>query len=442
MYHLDFFSESPKTFIFQKEANKTKFGGFLFIIYIIIMSFISIAYILDYSYNDKYIVEYTKHLNSSFTGKNRIYNFYPDLNVSFKFNLLTNDYQKVFDEEFKLIYNFVPINQGEFINGKLSNFFLQIYYDCPDEKCEPRYKSKFYYLSIEYDGFELYHQNDTDPPLQMNKDKHFIYRVGFNFDNPSSIHLDWETVKYREENGVPKIFNLMNQDEMVSGYISSSNSVFHKKEEETSFKLIAVVYLQNNEMSTTEYKRKRIGVLDVVSKIGALFSTIRIAFLFIFKYYSNNFNNYKIIQRILEPNYNNKNIDEEKNDKLISPLMKDISDKEEQLIINDNKNDENIEKKENKGDNVNKEIIELPKFSFFNYYFNNFYCKSCHINKQDIINAYNAILFKYFSVENIIYNQIKLENLFKDYHWNNSSLNSIENNELIINLKNLVELYG
>ena len=210
MYHLDFFSESPKTFIFQKEANTTKFGGFLFIIYIIIMSFISIAYILDYSYNDKYIVEYTKHLNSSFTGKNRIYNFYPDLNVSFKFNLLTNDYQKVFDEEFKLMYNFVPINQGEFINGKLSNFFLQIYYDCPDEKCDPRYKSKFYYLSIEYDGFELYHQNDTDPPLQMNKDKHFIYRVGFNFDNPSSIYLDWETVKYREENGVPKIFNLMN----------------------------------------------------------------------------------------------------------------------------------------------------------------------------------------------------------------------------------------
>ena len=359
MYHLDFFSESPKTFIFQKEANKTKFGGFLFIIYIIIMSFISIAYILDYRYNDKYVVEYSKYLNSSFSGKNRLNKFYPDLNISFKFNLLTYDKQKVFDEEFKLVYDSRPINQNEFIKAKLSDFILKIYYDCPDEKCEPKYKSMFYYLSIEYDGFELYHQNDTDPPLQINNDKYFLYRVGFNFDNPSSIYLNWETVKYREENGVPKILNLMNKDEIVSGYISSSNYVLHNKEEETSFKLIAVVYLQNNEMSTTEYKRKKIGVLDVVSKIGALFSTIRIAFLFIFKYYSNNFNNYKIIQKILDPNYNNnKIIDEEKNDKLISPLMKDISDKEEQLIINDNKNDENIEKKENKEINENKDIIE------------------------------------------------------------------------------------
>ena len=32
MDYLDFFSESPKVYIFQKEVNKTKFGGFLFII--------------------------------------------------------------------------------------------------------------------------------------------------------------------------------------------------------------------------------------------------------------------------------------------------------------------------------------------------------------------------------------------------------------------------
>ena len=57
MRNLDFLSESPKMFIFNKEANKTNFGGILFLIYIIIMILISLAYILDYAFNDKYTIE-------------------------------------------------------------------------------------------------------------------------------------------------------------------------------------------------------------------------------------------------------------------------------------------------------------------------------------------------------------------------------------------------
>jgi hypothetical protein len=38
-------------------------------------------------------------------------------------------------------------------------------------------------------------------------------------------------------------------------------------------------------------------------------------------------------------------------------------------------------------------------------------------------------------VENIIYNQIKIENLLKDYRWNNLQLKNIQNNELIIQLE-------
>ena len=54
MYFLDFLNESPNFFIFQKKANQTNFGGVLFLIYIIIMILISLAYILDYELNDKY----------------------------------------------------------------------------------------------------------------------------------------------------------------------------------------------------------------------------------------------------------------------------------------------------------------------------------------------------------------------------------------------------
>ena len=54
---LDFLNNSPNFFIFQNKANKTNFGGFLFLIYIIIMILISLAYILDYAFNEKYEIE-------------------------------------------------------------------------------------------------------------------------------------------------------------------------------------------------------------------------------------------------------------------------------------------------------------------------------------------------------------------------------------------------
>ena len=48
----------------------------------------------------------------------------------------------------------------------------------------------------------------------------------------------------------------------------------------------------------------------------------------------------------------------------------------------------------------------------------------------------NDILYNYLSMDSLLYNQIKLENLLKDYKWNNKSLNDIQNNKMIIKLKN------
>ena len=47
----------------------------------------------------------------------------------------------------------------------------------------------------------------------------------------------------------------------------------------------------------------------------------------------------------------------------------------------------------------------------------------------------NEIVYKYASIDGLIKNQILIENLFKDYKWNDPSLNNIENNNLIIQLK-------
>ena len=47
----------------------------------------------------------------------------------------------------------------------------------------------------------------------------------------------------------------------------------------------------------------------------------------------------------------------------------------------------------------------------------------------------NQIVYKYGSIDFIIKNQILVENIIKDYKWNNPKLNDVENNNLFIQLK-------
>ena len=62
--------------------------------------------------------------------------------------------------------------------------------------------------------------------------------------------------------------------------------------------------------------------------------------------------------------------------------------------------------------------------------------------RQEIIDKCNEIILKYYSVENILYNQLMLEILLKDYKWNDPELNKLDNNELILQLKNQVNSFN
>ena len=85
----------------------------------------------------------------------------------------------------------------------------------------------------------------------------------------------------------------------------------------------------------------------------------------------------------------------------------------------------------------------LPKYHFFNFIFNIFSCKCCQKNKvQKSITICNNIIERYYSIENLIYNQFMLENLLQDYRWNNPDLNSIKNNELIYKLEQIIKTEG
>ena len=102
------------------------------------------------------------------------------------------------------------------------------------------------------------------------------------------------------------------------------------------------------------------------------------------------------------------------------------------IIRKNETNNYDIEDKES----IDKNSYNLPGLYFYDFLFNNIYCKKfCSSNKQEIINICNNIISKYYSIDNIVYNQLRLENLFKDYNWNDPGLNTIKNNKMINELE-------
>ena len=121
---------------------------------------------------------------------------------------------------------------------------------------------------------------------------------------------------------------------------------------------------------------------------------------------------------------------------------------EKEEIKNDNEKEDNDEtNKMNQEDNnfeekIEKEESKLPKFRFIDFLFNNIYfSKKCKSNRQEIISKCNELISKYYSIDSILYNQLKLENLLKDYKWNNPELSKLDENKLVIQLKNLIAIY-
>jgi len=188
-----------------------------------------------------------------------------------------------------------------------------------------------------------------------------------------------------------------------------------------------------------KYTRKKTSFLDVLADVAALASTVlnlmALAYGFL---YEENYDNYKIIENILTKkmnvNINNKDIINEDDEKSKIELKTDLienSNSEENEKI-----DINI-KEDNQGEGKSyKENLDLPSPKFFDFLFNKFYFKCFGpSSKQALIGNCNNIVAKYITIENLLYNQMKLEYLWKDYKWNNPQNEIGQKDGLILNLK-------
>ena len=448
MRKIDFLSNPPKTFIFQKSSNKTAFGGVLTLIYLLIILIIAFTYIYNFVVNDKYIISYInyKKIESSTKEYNSKYN--PTL--KFKFDLIDSEYKPLSNNYFLMeTKTRTLLNRNTFYQYNVSDLDISVFYNCSDMNCslreeDKRYENQFnFYLEVKRQFFTLNLQ-DKEQPIIL--DNHTLsYLIVMNQDHMQSVLDHWQIIKVTEEKGMLDNF-IGKKKEFIGGDIFSTeyNNIrsFPLKTNLGIFKPIVNYHIHNYIDNFVEYRRKKVSEFSLIANICSLALTIFNGFRFGFNFfYSEKFANYEVIDKILSSKRKSKQkkIVETKFDKSFPLLsineMKDVEIEEKEEEKNENKTDRLIEIEENED--------SLPKYNIFSFIANFFYCNRCKKNKvQANITICNNILEKYYSIENLLYNQFMLENLLQDYKWNNPDLNSIKNIELIYKLKQMIKTDG
>ena len=327
--------------------------------------------------------------------------------------------------------------------------------------------NKYYEFVLYYSGYEINHQNEISTLEQKSIPNTYYVSP---FEDKYTLFLNhWKIIKYKEEKGLlGSLENLLgnNNDYYGIEYINSFTYTLNKTEAIKAYELLydikifAYIYTpkEDNENYFDYYSRTKKSIWTSFANICSLSVTIYNGFIFVFcRFYSNNFDNYKIIEKILSKK-NKKNIgnNNKKDINAYKNTMVELSyDFDNNNLIEKNINDRNNnETNDNKDSNIYKEKGDsdkfennsddnnnryLPKLHFYDFFANNIYTKKCcSSNKQEIIAACNKIILKYYSIEHILQDIIILENLLKDYKWNDPNLNDIQNNEMIKNLNSLI----
>ena len=203
MRRIDFISQGPQLSIFKEDANKTNLGGFLYLVYIIVLILLAIIYLFDYFSNEKYEFDYTlvkgmldeeiddEDMKSALNydldcffvlGKDG-----PDMrtnNISNNDNFVLVDVSLLSkklggnrDQDGYLVIN-TNGDDEDFITKQGDNniytkntgdFALGVLYRCNGDDCNIRGEDKIintsYYLYMAYKGLKLDHQN-PDKPIQ------------------------------------------------------------------------------------------------------------------------------------------------------------------------------------------------------------------------------------------------------------------------------------
>ena len=201
-----------------------------------------------------------------------------------------------------------------------------------------------------------------------------------------------------------------------------------------------------------DFKRKSKSILDCYANIFSIWISLYNLFTFLFlKLYSKSFDKYKIIENILsrqkenlllinESRFHEEKIKENNKGDILFEDSSENENNDDQILINDSnitkeKEIFDLEDNNNFFRKFNEQERILPKLNFLDFF--NDTLRICrNYKRQQLLLACNKIMYKHYSVENILYNQIMIENLLRDYKWNNPELKNIFNNNSLYYIKN------
>ena len=477
MKKFDILSQPPRTYIFERYSNKTIFGGVLSIIYLLIMIFISIYYIYNYIIGDKYEYYYSYRELPEEQKKKVFAGFDPNPPIHIKLDAI-NELDWNISSNLKFIYynkdsDKKIIYRNDWTEITIPDYaIIDLYYSIDDvnDIKEIEFGENFE-VNLTYKTFYLDHQNPVCPFKKI-----VIYKyLRFNFEKNFILYMNWEFTKYKEKNDIFKIFSnyLRRPIQFLDGRLTINDLKEEKNDGEYNneyiidgeiHKYLGSIVIFNSRDTIHEYLRQKREWLSVLATISALANSFYSIFVrFFYFIYSKKYDQYKIFKNILLLDAKIKKSDsiflsEASNLKLnnfsLEKKVEKALEVREIQVINSNKNDScsstnNNDKgsecptteKEEKDEEVDNNNLHLPKMPFVNFIFNNLFIDKCsNSNKQKLINLSSKIIYKYYSIENILYNQIKFENLLNDYKWNNPKLKNVQNNKTILEIRNNLQI--
>ena len=172
MRKLDFLSQSPNVFIFQKESNKTTFGGVFSAIYLISIFVIFLYFRAIYGYSELYeitsFISEEKRIRDEDQKKfKESLKYNPILPMKFS---LKDENGKNLSDKFTIVDNSnITFERDKIINKSVDDIHFYILYKCDDTNntnkttCEIEEKDKntsIYILEMSYQGFYFSPQSE------------------------------------------------------------------------------------------------------------------------------------------------------------------------------------------------------------------------------------------------------------------------------------------
>ena len=402
MNHFDFLSSTPIIYSLKEKRGKNKLGGFFSIVFVLTMIALITYYIYIYFFGLEYNLIYFKDLwynymnneqKESLEQPKHFFLIIVDNPNNAKIKLYVMDYKseitflekcnKTFERHkgdtycFDLVFN--RISDDKKIGNKSFVFFCEE--NCNNPNGEPSEMTVLLYTS------NLKIDHTSEKPLQY--DQFIGNYLTFKMFNKTSyeFHYNFNPIMYNSS----EILNTKTKNYIETYY--SSADVDIQEDDDFYFMFYAQI---NSECDI--YIREYRTLLDTLSKIGGLFTPLKLLFEVLIMFYSDLEINSEITKNVFSKikNYEYKQInkiqiEKNTNDKIIKPS-------------NENK----IFRKKF---NINKS--EQYFCSFFN-----FCCDCCYFCRNDrtmkILNLCSHFIKTYLSAENIIFNMLLFESYYKD----------------------------